>query len=113
MYLHISTVSGIVDRLESHGLVVRERQKSDRRVVSLRLTPKGRKTLSRSPDPPRSKVARSLENLSKSQLTNMKTSIHLLAKMMGADAIAVDFELSPLRHTSVKRAGLISSGNRT
>jgi DNA-binding MarR family transcriptional regulator len=38
-----STVTGIIDRMEREGLVVRERSKEDRRVVYIRLTPKGRR----------------------------------------------------------------------
>src|SRR5262245_614450 len=38
-----STVTGIIDRMEREGLVVRERSKEDRRVVYIRLTTKGRK----------------------------------------------------------------------
>src|SRR5262249_3401009 len=36
-----STVTGIIDRMEREGLVVRERSTSDRRVVYIKLTPKG------------------------------------------------------------------------
>jgi DNA-binding MarR family transcriptional regulator len=36
-----STVTGIIDRMEREGLVSRERSTSDRRVVYIRLTPKG------------------------------------------------------------------------
>src|SRR6185436_11634061 len=38
-----STVTGIIDRMEREGLVSRERSKSDRRVVFIRLTDKGSK----------------------------------------------------------------------
>jgi len=38
-----STVTGIVDRMEREGLVRRERSKTDRRVVHLRLSEKGAK----------------------------------------------------------------------
>ena len=38
-----STVTGIIDRMEREGLVCRERSKSDRRVVYIRLTEKGAK----------------------------------------------------------------------
>jgi MarR family transcriptional regulator, organic hydroperoxide resistance regulator len=38
-----STVTGIIDRMEREGLVVRERSREDRRVVYIRLTPKGKK----------------------------------------------------------------------
>lgn len=36
-----STITGIVDRMERDGLVVRERSQSDRRVVKLRATERG------------------------------------------------------------------------
>jgi len=36
-----STVTGIIDRMEREGLVVRERSKNDRRVVLIRLSEKG------------------------------------------------------------------------
>lgn len=38
-----STVTGIIDRMEREELVVRERSTSDRRVVFIRLTDKGKK----------------------------------------------------------------------
>lgn len=37
-----STITGIVDRMERDGLVVRDRSSSDRRVVLIRATEKGR-----------------------------------------------------------------------
>ncbi len=42
-----STVTGIVDRMERDGLVVRKRSDDDRRVVNLELTSKGRKLADR------------------------------------------------------------------
>lgn len=36
-----STVTGIIDRMEREGLVTRERSTTDRRVVYIRLSPKG------------------------------------------------------------------------
>ena len=42
-----TTMVGLVDRLEERDLVVRERNEADRRRYRLRLTPKGRKLLSR------------------------------------------------------------------
>lgn len=38
-----STVTGIIDRMEREQLVVRRRSDSDRRVVHIELTPKGKK----------------------------------------------------------------------
>ena len=42
MYLHPSTVTGVVDRLEAKGYVSRDRSARDRRVVTVCLTPKGK-----------------------------------------------------------------------
>jgi DNA-binding MarR family transcriptional regulator len=36
-----STVTGIIDRMEREGLVLRKRSESDRRVINIELTPKG------------------------------------------------------------------------
>ena len=38
-----STVTGIIDRMEREGLVVRARSSEDKRVVKIKLTPKGGK----------------------------------------------------------------------
>ena len=56
MYLHPSTVSGVVDRLEKKGFVRRDRAQEDRRVVTVHLTPKGKKLVKKTPNPFRRKV---------------------------------------------------------
>ena len=43
--MHASRLVGIVDDMESLGLVVREGNTDDRRTYSLQITPKGRETL--------------------------------------------------------------------
>ncbi len=40
-----ASVSGVLNTLERDGLVVRERKSGDRRVVTVRLTPRGRKAI--------------------------------------------------------------------
>ena len=47
-----STVTGIIDRMEREGLVVRGRSKQDRRVVYIRLTDKGQKLAAEIPVEP-------------------------------------------------------------
>ena len=51
MYLHPSTISGVVDRLEKKGFVIRDRGREDRRVVTVRLTPQGKKIVAKAPNP--------------------------------------------------------------
>jgi MarR family 2-MHQ and catechol resistance regulon transcriptional repressor len=43
MMVTVSNLTGIVDRLEEKGLVVRERDTGDRRIVYVKLTSKGQK----------------------------------------------------------------------
>jgi DNA-binding MarR family transcriptional regulator len=42
---HVSNLTGVVDRMERDGLVERERSTSDRRLVRVRLTERGRERL--------------------------------------------------------------------
>jgi DNA-binding MarR family transcriptional regulator len=41
MYLANSTATDLIDRMERNGLIVRERDSKDRRVIRLKITPKG------------------------------------------------------------------------
>jgi len=85
MHLHMSTVTGIIDRLEAAKLVTRERSGSDARVMELRLTAKGRAILARAPEPPRSKAARGLQRLSPKELQQVHSSLRLIARVMDVD----------------------------
>jgi len=85
MHLHMSTVSGIIDRLESGRLVTRERASADARVMELRLTARGRTVLSKAPEPPRSKAARGLQRLSPKELHHVHTALLLIARVMDVD----------------------------
>jgi len=82
MHLHMSTVTGIIDRLESGKLVTRERSGADARVMELRLTPKGRALLGKAPEPPRSKAARGLQRLRPKELKQVHAALLLIARAM-------------------------------
>ena len=41
MITHDPDITRLLDRMEKHGLITRERQKNDRRVVKARITPRG------------------------------------------------------------------------
>jgi DNA-binding MarR family transcriptional regulator len=87
MFLHMSTVTGIVDRLESRHLVIRERFGEDRRVVHLRVTARGRAVIERTPEPPRSQIAKGLQHLQPRELGRMRYAIARLAHIMRADQL--------------------------
>ena len=90
LYLHISTVSGILDRLEKNRWVERRRSDADRRVVRLVVTRKGRAIISRAPEPPRSVVLRGLRGLDDRALAEMSRSLERLFRIMAADLPAED-----------------------
>jgi MarR family transcriptional regulator, organic hydroperoxide resistance regulator len=87
LHLHMSTVTGIIDRLEAARLVTRDRSEEDARVMEIRLTSKGRGILSRAPEPPRSKAARGLQKLPLRRLRQVRTSLMLIARAMDLDIL--------------------------
>lgn len=66
-----STVTGIIDRMERENLVTRERSKEDRRVVYIRLTPKGRRLAEEIPVEPMEIFRGALECLSASEVRDL------------------------------------------
>ena len=66
-----STVTGIIDRMEREGLVVRERSKEDRRVVFIRLTTKGKKLAEDIPVEPWEIFRGALECLTASEVRDL------------------------------------------
>lgn len=62
-----STVTGIIDRMEREGLVVRARSTEDRRVVYIRLTEKGERIAREMPVEPMEILRNALASLSPSE----------------------------------------------
>ncbi|MBI2923780.1 MAG: MarR family transcriptional regulator [Planctomycetes bacterium] len=87
MYLHISTVSVIADRLEKAGLVDRERSEEDRRVVHLSITPHGRELVRKAPVPPRARLPLGLDRLNTSDLLNLQAAMSQLSEIMGISKV--------------------------
>ncbi len=85
MHLHMSTVSGIIDRLEAARFLTRERSTADARVMELRLTPRGRTVVQKTPEPPRSKAARGLQRLSPKDLDRVHAALLLIARAMDVE----------------------------
>jgi DNA-binding MarR family transcriptional regulator len=77
-----STVTGIIDRMEREGLVVRERSKEDRRVVFIRLTAKGRKLAEEIPVEPMEIFRNALECLSASETRELVKILGKVARQV-------------------------------
>lgn len=94
LYLHSTTVVGIIDRLETHDLVKRSRSKDDRRMVSIELTAKGKALIKNAPEVAQGLLVAGLEELSEARLTEIDSSMQLLVKIFGAQKIPPKLILS-------------------
>lgn len=86
MALHQSTASNLVDKLETGGLLRRERTAADQRVVKLYLTEKGRVMIADAPAPARGILPEALRKLDAERLTALGAELnHLLAQIRSLD----------------------------
>ena len=90
-----STITGIVDRMERDGLVVRERSRTDRRVVHIRPTAEGQRIAEAVPVTARemfSAALRSLEEEDRVELTRIlaKLAERVRERIESEDALAGD-----------------------
>lgn len=95
MYLHPSTVVGILHRLEVKSLVERRRLNSDRRVVHVDLTAAGRSFVLRVPTVAQSALLGGLESLNWSELETVAQGLRLQVKILDAQELAPRLLLSP------------------
>lgn len=91
MYLHPSTITGVIDRLERKGYVSRIRIKEDRRVVKVQLTQKGNLLVKKAPNPVQGKMIFGLKNLERKKLNAIRESIQKLVEIMEAQNAKVHF----------------------
>lgn len=91
MYLHPSTITGLIDRLEKKGYVARNRDQVDRRVISVQLTPKGKSLTRKAPNPVQGKMIYGLRNLNREELDSIYHSFQKLVEIMEAQNVKVTF----------------------
>jgi len=91
MYLHPSTITGLIDRLEKKGYVLRERDRGDRRVIKIRLTARGAALVKKSPNPIQGKMVHGLRRLKRVELDSIFSSMQKLVKMMEAENVKATF----------------------
>lgn len=82
MALHQSTVSNMVDRLETNGLVRKERSAADQRVVRLYLTDGGSDLLGGAPSPARGVLPEALRTLDGGDLRQLQRSLDQLLRQI-------------------------------
>jgi len=87
MYLRPATVVGILDRLESKGIVTRNRSTEDRRAVDLRLTEKGEELAATAPEVVQAMLAKGLNELSDEQFLFVAEGMKQVVRILGAEDI--------------------------
>lgn len=96
VYLSPSTVVGILDRLEKRNLIVRERDKTDRRVVHVSATELGQKVAKNAPSPLQDNLAMALANLPELEQTTIALSLKRIVDLMEANKL----EAAPILETN-------------
>lgn len=94
MFLHISTVSSIINRLEEKGYIERKRTKADRRVVFIHLTDAGKAVNAKAPDPAQGKLLHGLQKLSQKKVLDLYESLQEIVQLMEVEHIKVKFFFS-------------------
>ena len=94
----MSTINGIIDRLEVKKLVVRERDTKDRRKVLLRVTESGKELTRSAPLLLQDKLSQSLRNLPELEQASIALSLERVVQLMEAEGV----EASPNLVTSLQ-----------
>ena len=87
VYLSPSTVVGILDRLEGRGLVTRERDTVDRRVVNISATEAGNKIVSKAPSALQDGLHGALQSLPKLEQATIALALKRVVDLMEAGGI--------------------------
>ncbi len=87
MHLHPATVVGILDRLETHGLVERVRSAKDRRVVQVVLTAQGKGLVRRSPAVAQGLLVDGLEKRSAKELQTISAGLRAMVDILDAQSV--------------------------
>ena len=85
-----STVTGIIDRLEQKGLVQRSRISTDRRVITVTLTDKGRELAEHAPPPIQEKMVEGLQKLPPNEIEKIVQALTKLTYMLDVQDLEVD-----------------------
>ncbi len=88
--VNASTVTGIIDRLEQKGLVVRLRNSPDRRIVTVELTESGRSLAENAPPPIQQKMVEGLSRLGDKDMDSIVQSLTRLTEMVDAQDLEVE-----------------------
>jgi len=101
--VNVSTVTGIVDRLEQKGFLERHRVSEDRRVITITLTDKGRSLVENSPPAVHPKIVQAVQMLSEAEREEVLGALDKLSRLMD-DGDAEDDPVMPMAIRQAKNA---------
>ena len=93
--LGVSTVNGIIDRLEAKQYLTRKRSSGDRRKVSLEISLTGKEIVSKAPSLLQDKLSTSLSQLPESEQMAITESLELVVELMEVEKVDASPNLFP------------------
>lgn len=93
--LSVSTVNGVVDRLENKGLLTRQRDNIDRRRVYISITGSGKEITRSAPMLLQDKFSEALRRLPELEQVAIALSLERVVELMGAHHLAASPNLLP------------------
>jgi DNA-binding MarR family transcriptional regulator len=82
-----ATVTTLLNKLETNGMVYRERSQEDRRRVNVYMTPKGRELQEAAPEPLQDRFAARFRRLESWEQHQLVASLERIANMMDAEEL--------------------------
>jgi DNA-binding MarR family transcriptional regulator len=99
VFLSASTVVGILDRLEEKGLIIRQRDHKDRRLINVRATPKGKDLVMQTPSSLPTALANALKQLPALEQATIALALERVVDLMeercDQDVSVADNESTP------------------
>lgn len=93
--LGVSTVNGIIDRLETKQYLSRTRSSEDRRKVSLKISDSGREIVTKAPSLLQDKLSTALLQLSESEQIIITESLERVVELMEVESVDASPNLFP------------------
>ena len=93
--LGVSTVNGIIDRLEAKQFLTRNRSAEDRRKVCLKISSSGKEIVLQAPSLLQDKLSASLSKLTDNEQLAITESLELVVKLMEVEKVDTSPNLFP------------------
>jgi len=82
MALHQTSTSNLINLLVERGLIQRERDRVDHRIVHLKATPAGKQVLLKTPGPHAGLLVDALRRLDRAQLAELSKNLQWIVEVM-------------------------------